>query len=236
VDVDAARQMKILVCNVPSYGTDSVAQHTFALILELTNLVGKNSETVRQGQWSHAPDWCYSVKPLVELSGKTIGIIGFGRIGQKVAQIAEAFGMRVIYFNPSPKDTSYTRVSLKELFVTSDIVSLHCPLKSDNQSFVNKELISLMKPTAFLINTSRGQLIHEHDLAEALKSKKISAAALDVLSKEPPPAGHPLTGLDNCMITPHNAWLSVEARSRIMEITFRNVDAFLKGNPQNIVS
>jgi glycerate dehydrogenase len=236
VDLKAADERKIPVCNVPGYGTDSVAQHTFALLLELTNHVGRNAASVREGGWSRSPDWCYSKAPLVELRGKTLGIVGFGRIGQQVGKIAAVFGMNVIYYNRSPKPGPARQVSVNELFRQSDVVSLHCSLTDDNFGFVNAQLLSTMKPTALLINTARGQLINEQDLATALRNRTIAAAALDVLSKEPPPPDHPLIGLDNCIITPHTAWLSLEARSRIMETTCRNVEQMLAGNPQNIVN
>jgi glycerate dehydrogenase len=236
VDIEAARQKQIPVCNVPGYGTDSVAQHTFALILELTNYVGKNSSSVTNGEWFRSEDWCYTKTPITELSGKTIGIIGFGKIGQKVAAIASAFGMTVIYHSNHEKSGIGDKATLDEVFAQSDIVSLHLPLKTDNHAFVNLRLISLMKPSAFLINTARGQLIHERDLADALKAGKIAGAALDVLSQEPPSIENPLIGLSNCIITPHNAWLSIEARKRIMNITCENVRTALSGNPQNIVN
>lgn len=236
VDLEAAREKGIYVCNVPDYGTDSVAQHTIALILELTNHAGTNSERVRMGEWSTSDDWCFTRAPIIELKNKTLGIVGYGRIGQKVAEIASAFGMQVIYYNRSKKEGVGKSVSVREVFSGGDFVSLHLPLLFDNYGFINGELISLMKPSAFLINTSRGQLVNENDLAFALRSKKISGAALDVLSVEPPPADHPLTSLDNCIITPHNAWLSFEARKRILDTTFRNIELVLKKEPQNVVS
>ncbi|SHH74402.1 glycerate dehydrogenase [Chryseolinea serpens] len=236
IDVAAAYTKGVAVCNVPAYGTDSVAQHAIALMLELTNHVGENSRSVSQGDWSTASDWCYSTSPLIELSGKVFGIVGFGRIGQRTAAIAEALGMNVIFYSPSKKSFPAKQVSLETLFRESDFISLHCPLTLDNVGFVNKALLSLMKPTAFLINTSRGQLINEMDLATALKRGTLKGAALDVLSQEPPPAGHPLTGVKQCIITPHTAWLSVEARSRILNATIENIKHFLEGSPQNLVT
>jgi glycerate dehydrogenase len=236
VAIDAASKRKIPVCNVPGYGTDSVAQHTFALILELTNRAGLNSHSVNAGEWSNASDWSYSKAPIIELSGKTLGIVGYGKIGQKVAEIANAFGMKILFFNPTPKKSMGSQASIGEVFQKSDFVSLHCPLTSDNREFVNGDLLLQMKRTSYLINTARGQLINEMDLASALSSGKIAGAALDVLSKEPRQAGHPLIGLRNCIITPHNAWLSYEARKRIMDITFENIAQYLKGKPQNIVN
>lgn len=236
IDVDVAKRRGIVVCNVPGYGTDSVTQHTFALLLELTNHAGINSRSAAMGDWSRASDWCYTLKPLVELAGKTIGIVGYGKIGQKVAEIALAFGMKVLYFNPRPKNGPGTAVEIERLFRESDIVSLHCPLTRENHGFVNAALLGLMKPTSFFINTARGQLVNENDLAEALRKGSIAGAALDVLSKEPPPANHPLIGLPNCIVTPHNAWLSYEARKRILDVTIANIRGFLEGKPQNIVN
>jgi len=233
VDAAAAKIKNILVCNVPVYGTDSVAQHTFALLLELTNHVGENSSSVKNGDWSKSADWCYSKAPIMELSSKTLGIVGFGRIGKQTAKIAEAFGMKIIYNNRSAQTGS---VSIETLFAESDFISIHCPLRPDNNAFINKKLFSLMKPTAFLINSSRGQLINEQDLAEALTSGKIAGAALDVLSVEPPPVDHPLINLPRCIITPHNAWLSFEARQRLMQVTLENVSCVIKGTPQNVVN
>jgi len=236
IDVVAAKQRGIVVSNVPAYGTDSVAQHAFALMLELTNNVGINNKSVHDGEWFNAKDWCYSKKPIMELRNKVLGVVGFGSIGQQVAKIAVAFGMKVIYHNSSGKIYDFAiSVSLEKLFRESDIISLHLPLKNDTHGFVNNKLLSLMKPSAFLINTSRGQLINENDLADVLKKKNIAGAGLDVLSTEPPPAGHPLVGLDNCIITPHNAWFSIEARQRIMSATLQNIASFVKGTPENVV-
>jgi len=236
VDTEAARRRGILVCNVPAYGTDSVAQHTIALLLELTNQAGMHARSVNEGEWQNAQDWCYAKKPLIELKGKTLGLIGFGNIGQQVAHIAQAFGMQVLYYSRSSKSTLARPVPLQSIFEESDFISLHCPLTADNHSFVNAKLLSLMKPAAYLINTARGQLIHEEDLANALKNQKLAGAALDVLAVEPPPVGHPLIGLPNCLITPHNAWMSREARQRIMQTTFENVRLAMAGTPQNVVN
>lgn len=236
VDVAAARARNIPVCNVPEYGTYSVAQHTWALLLELTNHVGVNAQSVSRGGWSASADFSYSKQPLVELSGKTFGIVGMGRIGQQVAIIAQAMGMHVLYYSRQPKQNWPSGVSLTELFEQSDVISLHCPQTPDNLEFVNASLLSIMKRTAYLINTSRGLLINETDLADALIQNKIAGAALDVLSKEPPSVNHPLIGLSNCIVTPHNAWLSKEARSRIMAMTFDNIVRALAGNPQHVVN
>ena len=235
VDIDAAAARGIPVCNVPGYGTDSVAQHTFSLILELSNHVGLNSQSVARGEWSKSPDFCYSLKPIVELSGKILGIVGYGKIGQKVAEIGRAFGMKVIYASSS-RTADPMSVSMDELFRVSDIVSLHCPLTAQNQGFVNQALLESMKTGSLLINTARGQLVNEGDLADALRRSRIGGAGLDVLSAEPPPSNHPLIGLPNCIITPHNAWLSYEARKRIMDTTVSNVREALAGNPRNVVN
>jgi glycerate dehydrogenase len=234
VDTVAARKRGIPVCNVPEYGTDSVAQHTFALLLELTDHVGDYAQSVREGEWQRSPDFCYGREPLIELKGKTLGLIGFGRIGQQVARIAQAFNMVVLYHRRSSADAQ--SAALETIFKDSDFISLHCPLTPDNASFINAKLLSLMKPTAFLINTSRGQLINETDLAEALRNKVLAGAALDVLSTEPPPPGHPLIGLANCLLTPHIAWMSAEARRRLLGTTIDNVRLALAGTPQHVVN
>jgi glycerate dehydrogenase len=236
IDLAAAARAKVLVCNVPGYGTDSVAQHTVALLLELTNHVGLNSTSVAAGEWEASPDFGYSKKRMVELKDKVLGIVGYGRIGQKVGEIAEALGMKVMYYSPSLKKRNPSTPSLEEIFSDSDVVSLHCPLTGDNREFVNATLIATMKPTALLINTARGQLINEPDLAAALRTGKIGGAALDVLSVEPPPLNHPLLRIPSCIVTPHNAWLSNEARRRIMRITVENIKGALAGTPVNVVS
>jgi len=236
VDIAAAKKRSIQVCNVPAYGTHSVAQHAFALLLELTNHAGINAHSVQAGDWYRSADWCYTKQPLMELNNKTMGIIGLGKIGAQMARIALALGMKVIYHRGKSEIEDTRQVPLHELFMQADVISLHCPLTPDNNAFVNKELIELMKPTAFLINTSRGQLIAEKDLAEALQQNKLAGAALDVLSVEPPLPGNPLIGLPNCIITPHNAWISFEARSRVMQTTIENVKAALDGNPINVVN
>ncbi len=236
IDIPAATAQNIVVSNVPGYGTASVAQHVFALLLEITNHTGRNAQFVAEGKWQHATDWCYTVAPVTELSGKTFGVVGFGNIGQNAAAIAKAFGMQVIYYNPTPKKSEIgDSVSLAKIFTDSDFISLHCPLTANNTAFVNMALIKTMKPSAVLINTSRGQLIHEQDLAEALNQGLIAGAALDVLSKEPPAERNPLLQAKNCLITPHNAWISLEARRRILLVTETNIAAFLEGKPVNVV-
>lgn len=235
VDVAAAKERNVVVCNVPEYGTYSVAQHAIALILELSNRVGPNSQSVKKGEWGNSIDWCYSKFPLVELYNKVLGIVGMGKIGRRTATVAQALGMKIIYHRGKAINVEAREVTLENLFRESDIVSLHCPLRPDNEKFVNAELLSLMKPSAFFVNTSRGQLIDESALAEVLTKNRIAGAALDVLSKEPPPKDHPLTNLDNCIITPHTAWLSKEARERILQTTFDNIKNALAGQPQNVV-
>ncbi|MBC8052685.1 MAG: D-2-hydroxyacid dehydrogenase [Sphingobacteriaceae bacterium] len=237
IDIEAAGAKNISVCNVPDYGTDSVAQHTFALILELANRVGVHSRSVQMGEWVNSKDFSYALTPLIELKGKILGLVGFGSIGKRTAEIAKAFGMEVWYYTPNKKDTSLAQFKeLEPLFAESDFISLHLPLKPENKEFVNRTLISKMKKNAFLINTSRGQLINEPDLAKALNSNQIAGAALDVLSVEPPTIDNPLLAAANCIFTPHNAWMSKEARERIMLITYHNIHSFLDGNVSNKVN
>jgi glycerate dehydrogenase len=237
IDVQAAAKKGIVVSNVPAYGTASVAQHAIALLLELTNQVGKHAASVAAGEWVKCPDFSYQLSPITELAGKTMGIVGWGNIGQQTARIAQAFGMELLYYNPSKKEKAFARpVSLPELFAKSDFISLHCPLKPENTGFVNNDLIGVMKPSGCIINTARGPLINEQHLADALNSHRIAGAALDVLSTEPPAPDNPLLAAKNCIITPHNAWISKEARQRVMEVTIQNVAAFLNGAPVNKVS
>lgn len=237
IDTAAAKEQGVLVSNVPGYGTASVAQHVFSLLLEITNHTGKNARWSAEGNWQESVDFCYTVAPITELQGKTMGIVGFGNIGQNVASIAIAFGMQVIYFNPSIKSTGIGKqVSLDEVFEQADYISLSCPLTATNQAFVNAALINKMKPTSYLINTARGQLINESDLAIALNQNTIAGAALDVLSKEPPPANNPLLTAKNCIITPHVAWISTEARKRILSITTSNILSYINGLVNNCVN
>jgi glycerate dehydrogenase len=270
VDVEAARERKIVVTNVPAYGTTSVAQMTFALLLELTQRTGHHAQTVRDGRWAKSPDFCYWDFPLVELDGLTMGIIGFGRIGRAVAHLAQAFGMKVMASGRSkPGDLSPLRSSrrkeahfshrqsaidqslltsaatgsldvawtdLETLLRASDVVSLHCPLTPETKHLINAQRLVMMKPTAFLLNTSRGPLIDEPALAEALGRGQIAGAGLDVLSQEPPPADHPLYAAPNCFITPHIAWATRAARARLMRVAVENVRAFINGKPQNVVT
>ena len=237
IDTAAAKEQGVLVSNVPGYGTASVAQHVFSLLLEITNHTGKNARWTAEGNWQDCADFCYTVAPITELQGKTMGIVGFGNIGQNVASIAIAFGMQVIYFNPSIKSTGIgTQVALDEVFEQADFISLSCPLTATNQAFVNEALIKKMKPSSYLINTARGQLINESDLATALNQNTIAGAALDVLSKEPPPANNPLLTAKNCIITPHVAWISTEARKRILSITASNILSYINGSVSNCVN
>ena len=238
VDLVAARERNIPVANVPAYGTKSVAQATFALLLELAHRTGHHAQTVRDGKWTSGKEWCYWDFPLVELDGLTMGIVGFGRIGRTVAELAQAFGLNVVAHNPSAKSgPPFVRfVDLETLFHESDVVSLHCPLTPDTKNLVNAERLALMKPTAFLLNTSRGLLVDEQALADALNADRIAGAGLDVLSEEPPPASNPLLRAMNCIITPHNAWATRAARARLMRIAVENVRAFLAGKPQNVVN
>lgn len=237
VDVEAAKALGIPVCNVPAYGTASVAQHTFALLLELTNHVGLHAQSVAAGEWQRSLDFAYAKKPVMELDGKTLGLAGFGNIGQQTARIGAAFGMKILYNSRTKKDTALgSFVDLQTLFSQSDFVSLHCPLTAENKEFVNKRLLQVMKPTSFLLNTARGQLIREQDLADALNAGTLAGAALDVLSAEPPPESNPLLSARNCIITPHIAWISFEARQRIMAITAQNIKTFLKGHAINVVN
>ncbi len=237
VDLEAASENNIIVSNVPAYGTAAVAQHTIALLLELCNHVGHHQISVQMGDWSRNPDWTYWKNPLQEIAGKTLGIVGMGKIGRRVGEIARAFGMTILYHSPSDKQIAWADfVDLEFLFMHSDVVSLHLPLTDENRAFVNKSLICKMKPQAFLINTARGGLIQEEDLAEALNEGRIAGAGLDVLSEEPPPLDHPLIKAKNAIITPHNAWGAKESRQRLLDIAVENVSAFLAGEPQNVVN
>jgi len=227
VDVKSARERGVTVTNVPAYGTASVAQAAIALLLEICNRVQLHSDAARSGEWSRNPDWSYSKTPLIELAGKTMGIIGFGRIGQQVARIAEALGMRLI----STRDAS-----LDEIFRTSDVISLHLPLTPKTRELINADLIEQMKPSAILINTARGLLVNEQDLAGALNSGRIAGAGLDVLTVEPPVDGSPLLSARNCIVTPHIAWATKEARARLLTTVLENVQGFLEGTPRNIVN
>jgi glycerate dehydrogenase len=210
----------------------------FAHLLNLTQRVADHAQAVREGRWASAPDWCFWDFPLLELEGMTMGIVGFGRIGRATARLAQTFGMRVLAHNRSPISTEsgVLTVSLETLFRESDVVSLHCPLTPDTQRLVNLERLALMKPTAFLINTSRGPLIDEAALADALNNERLAGAGLDVLENEPPHARNPLYGAKNCYITPHIAWATRASRQRLLDTAIDNVAAYLRGEPKNVVS
>jgi len=239
VDVEAARERNIPVTNVPTYSTLSVAQMVLAHLLNLALHVGHHGHTVTQGRWSASRDFCYWDYPLVELAGLTMGIVGFGRIGRATSALARAFGMRVLVYDvvaPSAAAEGVEFVELDRLFRTSDVVSLHCPLTSETEHLVNAERLALMKPSAVLINTSRGPLVDERALAAALDAGRIAGAGLDVLSSEPPEPDNPLLRARNCYITPHIAWATKAARERLLAAVVENVAAFLAGRPQNVVN
>lgn len=239
VDVQTARERNVVVTNIPTYGTRSVAQHVFALLLELTQHVAHHAGTVRNGRWSACLDFCYWDYPLIELEGLTMGIVGFGRIGQGVATLATAFGMSVLahdLYPPATPPPGVRLVDLEALLTQSDVVSLHCPLTADNKGFVNARCLAAMKKSAFLINTSRGPLVNEADLAAALNDGRIAGAALDVLAIEPPRPDNPLLTARNCLITPHIAWATRAARARLMRIAVENLRAFLDSRPVNVVN
>ena len=233
VDTVAARERGIPVANVPTYGTAAVAQHTFALLLELCHHVGAHNAAVQQGRWTNGRDFCFWDYPLTELGGKTMGIIGYGRIGRAVANIARAFGMQVLACSAHGGEGM---VSLEEVLTQSDVISLHCPLTRENEKLINRETIARMKDGVMIVNTARGQLIDEEALREALISGKVSGAAVDVASAEPIRAENPLLGLPNCIITPHIAWAPKESRQRLMDVAVSNLEAFLKGKPVNNVA
>jgi len=237
VDLKAARERNITVTNVPGYGTQSVAQTTIALLLELCHRVGHHSQTVREGRWTRNIDWCYWDFPLIELGSLTMGIVGLGHIGRAVAELARAFGMRVLVYTPTPKSADFVNfIDLETLFRNSDVITLHCPLTPETQNLVNAQRLSWMKPSACLLNTSRGGLIDERALADALNSEQIAGAGLDVLSTEPPPPNNPLLRAKNCLITPHLAWATRASRSRLMTMAVENIRAFLNGKSQNVVN
>ena len=235
VDVEAAREMNIPVSNVPTYGTKTVAQFATAMLLELCHHVGEHSASVFEGQWTRSSDFCYTLYPQIELAGKTLGLFGLGRIGLAFAKIAEALGMNIIYNSRTRKDLPYDYVSIEELFKKSDVLSLHSPLTKKTEGTVNKKTLSLMKPTALLLNSSRGPLIVEEDLVQALNEGIIAGAALDVVSVEPMEENSPLLNARNLILTPHIAWSTKEARIRIMETSKDNLRAFLKGEPIHVV-
>ncbi|WP_028273140.1 D-2-hydroxyacid dehydrogenase [Atopococcus tabaci] len=238
VDIEAARERGITVSNVPDYSTDSVAQHTFALLLEITNQVAHHSREVHNGKWEHHEDWTFYDYPLMELSGKTIGILGFGKIGQAVGKLARAFGMNVLAYNRSESESGRqiaNYVSKEELLAQADVLSLHLPLTEKTKEIINADAIRQMKDGVILLNTGRGPLINEHDVAEALNEGKIYAAGLDVVSTESIQSDNPLLKAQNCFITPHIAWATKESRQRLIDISVENARAFLRGQPVNEV-
>ena len=240
VDIEAAGRRGIPVSNVPEYGTDSVAQFVFALLLELCHHVGIHQEAVMEGEWTASPDWCFLKTPQVLLKGKKMGIVGFGRIGRRVGELAHAFGMEVIAFDPQPNKSpayaSFKWKSLQEVFSDADVVTLHCPQIADNVGFVNNGMLHSMKKEALFINAARGGLVNENDLADALNKGRIAGAAVDVVSTEPIRPNNPLLSAKNCLISPHIAWATFGARQTMMVETVRNIKAFMSGNSINVVN
>ena len=234
INLAYAKSTGIAITNVPAYSTKSVAQQVFALLLELTNSTGLHSDSVHKGDWEKCPDFCYWLKPPVELSGKTFGIIGYGSIGQEVEKIARSLGMDILASTRHPEKYRRSFVSTEEIFKKSDVVSIHTPLTEETKGMVDKKLLSAMKPTAYLINTSRGPVINEKDLADALNRNTIAGAGLDVLSTEPP-KDNPLLSAKNCIITPHISWASTEARKRLLHEVKENLRAFLEGKIRNVL-
>ncbi len=240
VDLAAAKEHNITVTNIPAYSTEGVTQMVFALLLELTNNVARHSNSARSGEWTSSRDFCYTLAPQIDLSGKTMGIVGYGMIGKRVAEVARAFGMKVLFSKNTPLEQSHPhfseQTSLEDLLQESDVVSLHCPLTSETEKLINNSNIELMKEGALLINTGRGGLINEDDLAAALNSGRLGGAGVDVLSTEPPAADNPLLTAKNCVITPHIAWASFNSRKRLIEIATKNLKEFLNNTPQNVVN
>ena len=237
VDIAAAKAAGIPVCNIPTYGTTAVAQFAMALLLELCHHVADHSRSVKAGDWSRCPDFCYWNTPLIELAGKTFGVIGYGRIGQATARLAAAFGMEVLACDAYAKPCPPARLTtLEEVLEKSDVISLHCPLTPETQGIINRETLDRMKDGVFLLNTSRGPLVDEAALADALAGGKVAGAGLDVLAVEPPLVDNPLMARPNCLITPHIAWAPKESRQRLMDIAVENLKAFLAGAPQNVVN
>lgn len=243
VDIEAAKENNILVTNIPSYGTDAVSQFAIGLLLELCHHIGSHNDSVKRGEWSNNEDWCYWKYPLIELSGKTMGIIGYGRIGQATGRIAQALGMKVVAYNgPSSNKSNKLEneavkyVEIDQLFEQSDVIALHCPLTEENKGLINKENINKMKDGVIILNNSRGPLVNEKDLADALNSNKVGGAGLDVVSTEPIKEDNPLLTARNCIITPHISWATKEARQRLLNTAVQNVQRFLEGKPTNVVN
>jgi glycerate dehydrogenase len=240
IDLEAASARGIPVCNVPGYSPPAVAQHVMAVVLELFSHVSLHARAVAEGRWSAQPDFCFWDEPIVELAGKTFGVVGFGAIGSRVAELAHAFGMNVLAFaprsRPLPPYGPFAFTTLSELFANADVVSLHCPLTNENENMVDARMLSRMRPTAYLVNTARGQLVDEAALVQALAAGTIAGAALDVVRQEPIRPDNPLLFAPNCLITPHVAWASREARTRLLRIAAQNLQAFLAGKPHNVVN
>lgn len=239
VDLQAASKRGIAVTNVPAYSTNSVAQFTFALLLELCHHVQAHSDAVHAGEWSSSPDFCFWKHPQIELYGKTLGIVGFGNIGRQVARIACATGMKIVidkHASYASDVCEFDQMEMPDLLKSADVVSLHAPLTEETRGMINRETLALMKQSAFLLNTSRGPLVVDADLADALNSGQIAGAGLDVLTVEPPTDGNPLLTAKNCLITPHIAWATREARSRLMEVLYKNIASFVSGQPTNVVN
>lgn len=240
VDVDAAKERGVVVCNIPSYGTDAVGQFAIALLLEICHHVQHHSTAVHEGRWAENPDWCFWDYPLIELAGKTMGVIGFGRIGQCTARIAQALGMKILAYdafeNPALVSETCRYADLDTLLAESDVISLHCPLFPETEGIINKDTISRMKDGVIILNNSRGPLIVEQDLADALTSGKVYAAGLDVVSTEPISEDNPLLKAPNCLITPHISWAPKESRQRLMDIGVNNLKQFMAGIPVNVVN
>lgn len=238
VDIDAARQHGIVVTNVPAYSTESVAQMVFAHLLTVTNRTEHYARLNREGKWTACPDFCYWDTELTELAGKTFGIIGLGNIGNRVATIALALGMKVVAYTSKSADSlplGITKLTMEELLTQSDVLSLHCPLTPETHQLINRQTLQKMKPTAILINTGRGPLVNDHDVAAALSEHRLRAYCADVLSEEPPRTDNPLLKCENAFITPHIAWATKEARTRLIDVAISNVIAFIEGNPMNVV-
>jgi len=240
VNIQAAAARGITVTNIPAYSTDSVGQLTMALLLEICHHVGHHSVEIQNGRWGKSPDFTFWDYPLIELSGKTLGVIGFGHIGQRVAKLAEAFGMEILAFARHPRKELETEhchyAPLEKLFAESDVITLHCPLSNENKELINKETISMMKPGVIILNTARGGLINEQDMADALADGRVYAFGADVVSSEPMPDSNPLRGAKNCFLTPHIAWAPYEARVRLMDIAVGNLKAFSEGKTRNKVN
>lgn len=239
VDIQAAKEKGIIVSNIPTYGTAAVGQFAIALLLEICHHIGHHDQAVKEGRWENNPDWCFWDYPLIELAGKTMGVIGFGRIGQETGKIAKALGMQVVANDEYPNDTGREiaeYVSRDELFGRADVIALHCPLFPSTEGLVNKESIARMKDGVIILSNSRGPLIVEQDLADALNSGKVYAAGLDVVSTEPVKGDNPLLTAKNCIITPHISWAPKESRQRLMDIAVENLNMFLKGEPVNVVN